>query len=137
MSRNETTDAELIRIASELAGEYLASPDCSAASVAAALVARSGHIYTGVSVDTKCSLGFCAEHAAIAGMLKSRESEIEVIVAVDEDHGILAPCGRCRELMWQVSHANRTTRIILAHDRSARLEELLPQPYRLFKTEKQ
>jgi len=134
MNDNRNTDADLIRIATELAGEFETSQDCTAGGVAAALMTRSGNVYTGVSIDTKCSLGFCAEHAAIAEMLKSRESEIAVIVAVDEDHGILAPCGRCRELIWQVSHENVETRVILAPGRSVRLSELLPQPYRVRKT---
>ena len=135
MIQQQIPEAELIRIATELAGGFQASPDCEAASVAAALVTRSGNVYTGICVNTKCSLGFCAEHAAIAEMLKFRESEVAIIVAVDEDHGILAPCGRCRELLWQVSHRNADTRIILSTELSVPLAELLPQPYRVRETE--
>ena len=35
-----------------------------AASVGAAIVTEQGNIYTGVCIDTPCSMGFCAEHAA-------------------------------------------------------------------------
>ncbi|WP_225422824.1 cytidine/deoxycytidylate deaminase family protein [Lactiplantibacillus garii] len=32
-----------------------------AGSVAAAVLTANGHVYTGISVDTACSLGYCAE----------------------------------------------------------------------------
>ncbi len=124
------SDAELITTASALAGEFRTSESCVAGEVGAALVSASGRVYTGVCIDTGSSLGFCAEHAAIAEMLKARESEIVSVVAVSATFGILAPCGRCRELMWQVDPRNRATRVIVGHDRVVTLAELLPQPLR-------
>jgi len=121
------TEAELIATANALAGEFRTSEDCVAGGVAAALLSRSGRVYTGVCVDTACSLGFCAEHAAIAEMLKARESEIALVVAVSATAGIVAPCGRCRELMWQLNSANRATRVILGPGRVVTLAELLPE----------
>ena len=76
------TDEELVKTAMSLVGELRTSHDCTAGSVAAALRTRAGHVYTGICIDTACSLGFCAEHAVIADMLKARESEIETMVAV-------------------------------------------------------
>jgi cytidine deaminase len=122
------TEAELIAAASALAVEFRTSESCVAGEVGAALVSASGRVYTGICIDTGSSLGFCAEHAAIAEMLKARESEIVSIVAVSPMFGILVPCGRCRELMWQVDPRNRATRIIIGHDRVVTLAELLPQP---------
>lgn len=122
------TEAELVAAATALAGEFRTSDSCVAAEVAAALVSASGRVYTGVCIDTGSSMGFCAEHAAIAEMLKARESEIALIVAVSITYGILAPCGRCRELMWQVDPRNRATRIIVGHGQVVTLAELLPQP---------
>jgi len=92
----------------------------------AALVTVAGNLYTGICIDTDCSLGFCAEHSAIAEMLKARESDIRLIVAVDTDGTILAPCGRCRELMRQVSRRNAAAEVIVGRDRVVRLSELLP-----------
>ena len=96
------TEAELVAAATALAGEFRTSDTCVAGEVAAVLVSASGRVYTGVCIDTACSLGFCAEHAAVAEMLKARESEIALVVAVSAKYGILLPCGRCREMMWQV-----------------------------------
>ena len=119
------TDEELVQIATQLVGEFRTSKDCVAGGVAAALLTRTGRTYTGICVDTACSLGFCAEHAAIAEMLKARESEVDVIVAVSGS-GILPPCGRCRELIWQVNRTNSGTRVIIGESQVARLSELLP-----------
>ena len=119
------TDEHLIQAATRLVGEFRTSQDCVAGGVAAALVTRRGNVFTGISVDTECALGFCAEHSAIADMLKARESEIETIVAVGAS-GIYAPCGRCRELIRQVSPANATTRVILGPGKAVSLAELLP-----------
>lgn len=121
--------ARLIAAATALAGEFRTSEDCAAGSVAAALRSESGQIYTGICVDTACGMGFCAEHAAVAEMLKARESRIAMVVAVAGSGRILAPCGRCRELMWQVDARNRDTRVVIAADRTMSLAELLPQPF--------
>ena len=124
------TDAELIVAATALVGEFRPSEDCAAGGVGAALLSRSGRVYTGVCIDTACSMGFCAEHAAVAEMLKGREAEVDTIVAVTIGGGIIAPCGRCRELLWQVHPSNRNTRVIIAPGRVLSLAELLPHPWR-------
>jgi cytidine deaminase len=119
------TDEDLIQAARQLVGEFRTSPDCVAGGVAAAAKSRSGRTYTGICIDTACSLGFCAEHAVIAEMLKARESEIDTIVAVCGDC-IVPPCGRCRELIRQISPANARTQVIIAMGRVVTLSELLP-----------
>ena len=126
--QGEASDAELIAAATALVGEFRPSANCSAGGVAAALRSRSGTLYTGICIDTACSMGFCAEHAAVAEMLKAREAEVVVIVAVTTE-GIIAPCGRCRELLWQIHPFNRGTRVIVAPGQVTTLAELLPQPW--------
>src|SRR5262245_1810567 len=103
----------LIDCATPLVGEIrLARPDMSAATVAAAILTQAGNIYTGVCLHVSCGIGFCAEHAAVAEMIKGRETEIDLIVAVC-DEGLLTPCGRCRELMVQVDPRNFDARVAL------------------------
>ncbi|MGI4790842.1 MAG: hypothetical protein ACRYFS_18580, partial [Janthinobacterium lividum] len=96
--------AALIEEAKKYVGEfYLSEPDdWTAASVSSALVTEAGNVYTGICLDLACGIGFCAEHSAIASMLQQRETVIKKIVAVNKHH-VLAPCGRCRELMFQVN----------------------------------
>jgi cytidine deaminase len=59
-------------------------------------------------------------------MVTRGESRISAIVAVSADGRILPPCGRCRELLVQVSHDNLATEVVLADDYVARLADLLP-----------
>ena len=49
-----------------------------------------GNIYTGICIDLSSGLGFCAEVAAIAEMLKQRETQIAQVVAVSGNR-ILPP----------------------------------------------
>ncbi|TIV59226.1 cytidine deaminase [Mesorhizobium sp.] len=109
-----------------VADEMGCSEDCKAGGVGAALVSATGIIYTGLCIDTGSSLGFCAEHAAIADMLKHRETQIAGIVAVSCEGNILPPCGRCRELIRQVDPANWHTRVLVAENVVVPLSELLP-----------
>jgi cytidine deaminase len=127
--RASMTNSELIAAAKSLAGEFRTSRKCVAGDVAAALQTAADHVYTGICIDTSCGLGFCAEHAAVAEMLKARESHIIAIVAVDGAGTILPPCGRCRELLWQVDARNGSTRVIVAPGQAVSLKELLPYQY--------
>lgn len=115
----------LTQIARQTLNPRQLTEDSSAGSVAAALITDQGNVYTGVCIDTPCSMGFCAEHAAIAAMVTAGESRIEKIVAVNDEAGIVAPCGRCREFMYQINHDNYSTQILLRSG-IVMLEELLP-----------
>ena len=77
-----------------------------AGGVAAAIEAGSGKIYTGVCVDTACTLGICAERNAIFNMLTCGESTIRRVIAVNWDGKAMPPCGACRELMTQLMPGN-------------------------------
>ena len=103
----------------------LSMPDLSAATVGCAILAKNGSIYEGVCIDLSCGLGFCAEAAAMAAMIKDGETEIEKIVAVSED-SVLSPCGRCREMMVQVNRANLDCDVVLDDAHTVKLKELIP-----------
>ena len=116
----------LIARAHKLARLIFPSEDCRAASVASVIVSESGKTYSGVCVEFECGMGFCAEHAAVAEMLKHQESRIAHVVAVNEAGKVLPPCGRCREMMWQLDKANKSALVILSSDEARPLRELLP-----------
>ncbi len=124
------TDDELIKEARKHVGEFsLSEPDLTAGSVSAAVLTEDGNVYTGVCVDLSCGIGFCAEHSAVAEMLKNRETVIRKMVAVN-DSGILPPCGRCRELVAQVDRRNFACEVILPGDKRP-LADLLPNHWTL------
>ena len=70
------------------------SSSLAAGGGSAALVTDKGNVYRGVCIDTACSLGFCAEHAAVAAMLTAGEDCVEKIVAVGYQGDIMPACGR-------------------------------------------
>jgi cytidine deaminase len=125
---------ELIKEAQKILGEYgLSRDEYTAGSVAAALLSSNGNLYTGINFDVACGIGFCAEHAAIAQMLKHRETRIDMIVAVSSD-SIRPPCGRCRELLFQINNDNIQTKVYLSDETYITLDELLPNRWKPRKT---
>lgn len=102
----------------------------SAGDVACALLSVKGNLYLGVCMDISSGIGFCAEHAAIAAMITVGESQIARIVAIWGENTVLPPCGRCRELMYEIDAANlENTEVVLGLDQAVKLKELLPHPY--------
>lgn len=73
-----------------------------AGGVAATIEASSGKIYTGVCVDTSCTLGICAERNAIFNMITNGDNKVKRVLAIMSDGKTGAPCGACRELMTQL-----------------------------------
>ncbi len=119
----------LIAKAKALVGEFsLTKPSLTAGAVGAALETIDGRIYTGINLDLACGIGFCAEHSAVAEMLKSRETIVRRIVAVNAER-IVAPCGRCREMLVQVDPRNLDCEVLLPDGASASLRELLPNAW--------
>ena len=71
--------------------------------VSAAVLSKSGKIYTGVCIDTCSTLGICAERNAIFNMITNGEQEIDKVLCIMPDGKAGgAPCGACRELMVQL-----------------------------------
>ena len=102
----------------------------SCGEVAAAICSKSGKIYTGVCVDTACTLGVCAERNAIFNMLTCGEHEIAKVLCIMPDGSNGAPCGACRELMVQLMAENyKDIEIMLdyAAERVVKLGELTPE----------
>ena len=74
----------------------------TAGEVAAAVLSKSGKIYTGVCIDTCSALGICAERNAIFNMITNGEQEIERVLCIAPFDSDAGPCGACRELMVQL-----------------------------------
>jgi len=123
------TYLELVNIAKSLCGKKDINSSITVAKVAAGLLTESGEIFTGISIEAPCGIGFCAEHAAIAEMLKHGQTKIKYIVAVNAS-GIVIPCGRCREFIRQVDASNYSNTLIAVKDGENRfLCDLLPFPF--------
>ena len=94
--------------------------------VGAALVTDQGNVYTGINNSLICGIGFCAEHSAVAEMIKNGETRIRKIVATTAEGHVLPPCGRCREMIYQVDESNLDTVVIIGNRDKKLLRELLP-----------
>jgi len=101
-----------------------------AGEVAAAVESATGRIYTGVCVDTACTLGICAERNAIFNMLTNGEHRIRRVLAVMPDGKNGAPCGACRELMVQLmpkDYGDIEIMLDVESMKTAHLSELTPE----------
>jgi cytidine deaminase len=101
--------------------------ECIVGEVSAALLTRDGNVYVGISISAACGIGFCAEHNAIAQMITYGETHINKLVALSSDGKFLPPCGRCRELLFQIDRKNLKAEVLLNVERSICLENLLPE----------
>ncbi len=121
---------ELYQLALSVAKPRQLSDSAEAGGVGAAVLAESGMVYTGVCIDTACSMGFCAEHAAAAAMVTAGENRILKVAAVNWDGTVLPPCGRCREFLSQLHPENLSAEVMVAKDKAVTLKELMPYNWR-------
>jgi len=119
------TDEELIALAAQ-ARERAYAP-YSQFAVGAALLAKSGRVYTACNVENvSYGLSVCAERAAVFKAVSEGEKEFEAIAVVTETG--VTPCGACRQVLREFGE---DIRVIVA-DASGRyrvfsLRELLPE----------
>src|SRR6476469_10880259 len=99
-------------------------------SVGAALLTRSGEIFTGCNVENiSYRLTICAEQAAVASAVaRGHRDFVSIAVVADSDQPIV-PCGACRQLLAEF---NPSLSVIMAttagREEEVRLSELLPRP---------
>ena len=67
-------------------------------SVGAALLSKSGKIFTGVNVENAVyPLTICAERTAVFKAVSEGELDFEAIAVITKDGG--TPCGSCRQVL--------------------------------------
>lgn len=97
--------------------------------VGAAVVSKKGNIYTGVCIDTDCSLGMCAERNALSTMITNGEYEIIMVAAVNKKGQVLPPCGACREFMMQLKNSSDIEVLVDNDGTVVKLNDLMPYSY--------
>jgi cytidine deaminase len=116
---------EIIKKAKELVNIKKLNGEAIFGEVGSVLITEKGNFYEGISLHASCGIGTCAEHSAILKMLEKGETRIKKIVAVGAE-GVYNPCGRCRELMYQVDKNNSETDVMLSNGNIVKLKDLLP-----------
>jgi cytidine deaminase len=100
------TEADIELIASATAAADLHSDDYFH-TVAAAVRDTEGRVFTGLNVFHFTG-GPCAELVALGVARAGGARSLETIVAVGKDgRGVLAPCGRCRQILADLHAAIR------------------------------
>lgn len=131
----------LISKAKEVRNHRILSPFIECGQVGAALMTKSGNIYTGVCIDTASTLGICAERNAIHTMITNGESQIDRIVCIDSKGNAGAPCGACRELIMQLDKDSKDIKFLMNANtyEYVTMKELVPNwwGYDRFKNEKE
>lgn len=128
---------ELIRIAYE-AQKFSYSP-YSGFQVGAALLAKSGKVYTGCNIENAAfSPTNCAERTAFFKAVSEGEKEFEAIAivgnkkdALSEEWEFCTPCGVCRQVMLEFVNQDAFL-VILGKGEEVKtftLKELLPESF--------
>ena len=100
--------------------------------VGAAVLAKSGKIYTGCNIENASyGLTVCAERNALFSAVGAGEREFTALCVVGDTEAPISPCGACRQVMAEF----KVPRIILANlkddIKEYTLEELLPYGFSL------
>ena len=94
------TTGELVETA--LAARLNAVAPYSNFRVGAALLTEQGKIYTGCNIENATyGLTVCAERVALWKALSEGERSFRQIVVSSESARPAAPCGSCRQLLWE------------------------------------
>lgn len=121
---------EMLKAAKSVQRERKISNYIDAGGVSAAVLSSSGKIYTGVCIDTCCTLGICAERNAIFNMITNGEDKISKVLCIMGNGESGVPCGACRELMVQLmpkDYKNIEIMIDYESERICTLGELTPE----------
>jgi cytidine deaminase len=124
------TDLELIALAQQARERAYAS--YSSFPVGAALLGRSGKVFTGCNVENAAyPLTTCAERTAVTKAVSEGEREFEAIAVVTATGA--TPCGSCRQILREFAGPDGELRVIVADldgNRSTfTIEELLPHGF--------
>ena len=103
--------------------------------VGAALLTKSGKIYTGCNVESvSYTPTICAERTAIVKAVSGGEKEFEAIAIISDLAKVVHPCGVCRQLMCEFF---KPETLVICSDKNGKFDvlkfgELMPFPFSEF-----
>jgi cytidine deaminase len=100
-------------------------------AVGAALLTKSGRVFTGCNVENlSYGLTICAERAAVCAAVAAGEREFAAMAVVADSKTPVSPCGACRQVMAEFAPDLAICSANLEGERfEAHLSELLPRAY--------
>ena len=120
---------ELVRLARR--ARRAAHAPFSGFKVGAALRTRAGEIVTGCNIENATyGLTLCAERVAVFKAVSEGLRRFDAVAVVADAARLAAPCGPCRQILWEVCgdvwvHLEN----LAGRSRTLRLAELLPLPF--------
>ena len=119
MDSNSDEKTKLIQIAIE--ARKKAYVPYSHYPVGAALLTKSGKIYTGANIENAAfSVTICAERTAIFKAVSEGERDLQAIAVVTKNGG--TPCGSCRQVMAEF---NPNMKIYIANEEGELVQETI------------
>ena len=99
--------------------------------VGAAVRGASGHIHTGCNVESASfGLTCCAERVAVFKAVSEGETAIEAVAIVTDVSPPAAPCGACRQVLYEFGPDAVVVRANLAGERiESTMRDLLPDGF--------
>ncbi|ALX47928.1 cytidine deaminase [Lentibacillus amyloliquefaciens] len=97
--------------------------------VGAALLTRSGKIYTGCNIENAAyPVSCCAERVAIFKAIADGEFDFAEMAVVADTERPVPPCGSCRQVMSEFFNNDMEINLTNAHNQTkiVTMEELLP-----------
>ena len=99
--------------------------------VGSALLCGDGRVFTGCNIESSSyGLTICSERVALFKALSEGADNFVRIVVVADTNELTAPCGACRQLMWDFSGDIEIVLTNLAgKSKTFRLTQLFPEPF--------
>ncbi|MGA4509031.1 cytidine deaminase [Propionibacteriaceae bacterium G1746] len=95
--------------------------------VGAAALVDDGRIVTGCNVENAgYGVTLCAECGLVSDLVAGGGGRLVAFCCVNADGGIITPCGRCRQLLWE--HGGASLRV-LSPAGEVGMDALLPQAF--------
>jgi cytidine deaminase len=99
--------------------------------VGAALLCNGSKIYTGCNIESSSyGLTICAERVALFKALSEGERQFIRIVVVADTEPLTAPCGACRQVLWDFCG---DIELVMANldgqSKLVKLNTLFPEPF--------
>ena len=102
--------------------------------VGAALLAKSGKVYTGTNVENSSyGLSLCAERSAVVSAVSSGERNFTAIAVAAKGSRGCTPCGACRQFIYEFGEKIEVVCKEKGKIQIKKISELLPQGFKFNK----
>src|SRR5699024_317208 len=100
--------------------------------VGAALLTKSGHIYTGCNIENAAyPVSCCAERVAIFNAISEGGQEFSQLAVVADTKDPVSPCGSCRQVMSEFFESTMEIHLANLNEtvKTITMEKLLPYAF--------